>query len=45
MPKGTKKSWRASRVHADKMKVDKQKSGREIVDEFKPKVVKLPRAS
>ena len=44
IPKGTKKTWRASRVHADKMKVDKQKSGREIVDEFKPKVVKLPRA-
>jgi hypothetical protein len=45
MPRGTKKSWRASRVHADKMKVDGQRSSRDIVDEYKPKVVKVSRAA
>jgi ATP-dependent RNA helicase DDX18/HAS1 len=38
---GKTKSWRASNVHADKMKIQSKKN----LDEYHPKIVKLPKAA
>ena len=38
---GKTKSWRASHVHADKMKIQSKKN----LDEYHPKIVKLPKAA